>query len=308
MSKATVVRIAVALAIALVAWGALALVHGPVSDRPASLALPRIDSAQVDTIVLAKGRDTTVLVRGAARGVWTANGYRADSSAVASLLGGLADTARHTELVSEGRGMHAQLGVTPDSGTSVRVDAHGTAVLDLMTGKPAGDGSGVYVRLANADPVYALHGALAAALNRGTNGWRDTRIASVVPDSVGAIAIRRKASYTVKREPNGWRFASGAAVDTSAVSSLLGQYRDFRASGFAAGGSSDSTTKRAAPIHVTLEDRHGKPLFGLTIDSAASAVTARADTGGVRFLVSPWQLRELAPAESTLVMKKKVKH
>ena len=134
MSKAALIRIAVALAVALVAWGALALVHGPVSDRPASLALPRIDTARVDTILLAKGRDTTVLARTSARPEWTANGYRADSGTVASLLGGLADTARQSELVSEGRGMHAQLGVTPDSGTAVRVRAGGKTVLDLVTG------------------------------------------------------------------------------------------------------------------------------------------------------------------------------
>jgi len=304
MSKTALVRIAVALAVALVAWGALALVHGPVSDRPESLALPRIDTARVDTILLAKGQDTTVLARTTARAAWTANGYRADSGAVASLLGGLADTVRQTELVSEGRGMHAQLGVTPDSGTSVRVKAGGKTVLDLVTGKTAGDGSGVYVRMASADPVYALHGGLASALHRDTNEWRDTRIAAVVPDSVGAIEIRRKATYAVRRGPDGWRFASGAAVDTSAVSSLLGQYRDFRASGFAPARSSDSTAGHAAPIHVALQDRHGKTIFGLTMDSAVSAVTARADTGGVRFLVSPWQVRELAPAESTLVVKK----
>ena len=305
MSKAALVRIAVALAVALLAWGALALVHGPVSDRPASLALPRIDTARVDTILLAKGRDTTVLARTTARAAWTANGYRADSGAVASLLGGLADTARQTELVSEGRGMHAQLGVTPDSGTSLRVRAGGKTVLDLLTGKTTRDGSGVYVRMASADPVYALHGALASALHRDANEWRDTRIAAVVPDSVGAIEIRRKATYVLRRGPNGWQFASGAAADTSAVSSLLGQYRDFRASGFAAARSSDSTMGHAAPIHVALQDRHGKAIFGLTMDSAASAVTARADTGGVRFLVSPWQVGELAPPESTLVVKKK---
>ena len=305
MSKAALVRIAIALAVALVAWGALALVHGPVSDRPASLALPRIDTARVDTILLAKGRDTTVLARTTARVVWTANGYRADSGAVASLLGGLADTARQTELVSEGRGMHAQLGVTPDSGTAVRVRAGGKTVLDLVTGKMTGDGSGVYVRMASADPVYALHGALASALHRHANEWRDTRIAAVVPDSVGAIEIRRKATYVLRRGPNGWQFASGAAVDTSAVSSLLGQYRDFRASGFAAARSSDSTMGHAAPIHVALQDRHGRTILGLTMDSASSAVTARADTGGVRFLVSPWQVGELAPPESTLVVKKK---
>jgi hypothetical protein len=285
MSKTALVRIAVALAVALVAWGALALVHGPVSDRPASLALPRIDTARVDAILLAKGRDTTVLARTTARAAWTANGYRADSGAVASLLGGLADTARQSELVSEGRGMHAQLGVTPDSGTAVRVRAGGKTVLDLVTGKMTGDGSGVYVRMASADPVYALHGALASALHRDANEWRDTRIAAVVPDSVGAIEIRRKATYVLRRGPNGWQFASGAAVDTSAVSSLLGQYRDFRASGFAAARSSDSTAGHAAPIHVALQDRHGKAIFGLTMDSAASAVTARA--------------------ESTLVLKKK---
>jgi len=305
MSKTALVRIAVALAVALVAWGALALVHGPVSDRPASLALPRIDTARVDAILLAKGRDTTVLARTTARAAWTANGYRADSGAVASLLGGLADTARQSELVSEGRGMHAQLGVTPDSGTSLRVRAGGKTVLDLLTGKTTRDGSGVYVRMASADPVYALHGALASALHRDANEWRDTRIAAVVPDSVGAIEIRRKATYVLRRGPNGWQFASGAAVDTSAVSSLLGQYRDFRASGFAAARSSDSTAGHAAPIHVALQDRHGKAIFGLTMDSAASAVTARADTGGVRFLVSPWQVGELAPPESTLVVKKK---
>lgn len=310
MSGRALVRIAIVLAIAVIAWGALALMREPVSDKTASLALPNVDTARVDTIALVKAGDTTVLTRGAgAHAGWLADGYRADSGAVAALLGGLADTARRTELVSEGKAMHGQLGVTADSGTLVRVVGGGRVLLDVVTGKRASDGAGVYLRLAHADPVYVLRGSLAEGLDR-SGGWRDTRIASVVPDSVGQIEVRRAQAYAVERGPNGWRLATGSAVDTAAVSGLLGQYRALSASGFApgaasVGGKAEGAGKgKAAAIHVALLDRRGKALFGMTMDSSASGVTARADTGGVVFRLNTWQVAELAPPEKAVAAKK----
>lgn len=302
MSRSTLLRIAIGLAIAVLVWGVLAVARGPVSDRATGLALPRIDTAVVDTVALLKRADTTVLARGA-NGVWRANGYPAASGAITGLLRALADTTRWSELMSESRVMHRQMGVTADSGERVRVAGHGHTWLDLMTGKRTSDGTGIFVRLAGADPVYALHGTLADVLDRATSAWRDERIAAVKPDSVATVEVRRgSSSYTLRRAGTAWHLSVPGVLDTTAVSGLLAQYRALEASGFAGRAQADAAPK-TPPVHVALLDTHGASLVALGFDSTTDGVFARADTGGVTFRLEAWQLRQLAPAASQLVKK-----
>lgn len=303
MSRTTLIRLAIALVVVLVAWGGLALAHGPVSDRAAVLALPHVDTAAVDTVTLVKANDTVRLAR-AAHGAWLANGYPAAPEAMATLLHALADTARWTEQVAEGRALHASMGVSSDSGQRLRVVTHGHALLDLITGKRTPDGTGVYVRLASADPVYALHGTLATAIDRTPDSWRDERIASIRSDSIRSIEVRRPhGAYTLRRVGTRWQLASGGVLDSLAVKGLLAQYENLSASGFATRAQADSAHFGATAVHVTLAGSATRPLLALGFDSTAAAVWARPDTGGVVFRLGTWQLRDLAPAKSQLLAK-----
>ena len=65
MTSKQLVRLASALGVLIIAWGVLALVRRPANDRGGSLALARVDTAAVDSIVLARGHDTTTVARAA---------------------------------------------------------------------------------------------------------------------------------------------------------------------------------------------------------------------------------------------------
>lgn len=299
MNRQQLTRLIGAFAVALLVWGVLAVVRRQPSDRPERLTLPKVDTAAVDTVSLARLHDTALLVR--ANGSWRANGYPAANDAVAELLRGLADTGAWSELVAESKTSYDRLGVGADSGQHVVVKAHSHDVLDVTTGKRTPDYSGVYVRQANATPVYALHGGLASSLIKPADAWRDKRIVAITPDSVAAITIQHgKQSYALHRAKAGWQFADGRAADSTEVNTLLGAYKDLRASGFAPTASFAGSAQRAR-----LTGKSGAALVSLTFDSTASGVLARADSGGTVFKLDSWLLGQLMPADSTLRLKKK---
>jgi hypothetical protein len=257
-------------------WGVLAVVRRPPSDRPERLALPKVDTGGVDTIALG----TTVLTR--SESSWRVNGYTTAPDAVSELLKGLADTSATTELVAESKTSHDRLGVGADSGKHVRVIVHGKPALDLIAGKRTQDGSGVYVRRANEDPVYALHGGIASSVTRSLDDWRDKRIVSVVPESVTTATLQRGAHTLTMRRGVG---------DTTKLNTLLGSYRDVSATGFADAMSAHPT------MRARLTTKSGATLADLVFDSTASGVRVRADSGGTVYRLETWMLGQLLPAK-----------
>ena len=304
MSNKQLVRLAIALGALLVLWGIVALVRRPPEDRSASITLPKVDSTKVDSIVFAKGKDTAVLVRAASK-KWLDNGFLAAQTSVSDLLKGLADSSRQTELVAESKSSHAQLGVSADSGTRVRVASKGQAPLDVVVGKRTTDYSGVYVRRTNDDAVYALHGSLADPLAKAIDDWRDKHIVAVTPDSVGTVDVKRGSNaYTLKRSATGWSVAGDSwKVDSTQVGYFLGSYRDVSANGFATKAQSDSIHFGKNARHAKLVSKSGATLASLTFDSTASGTWVKADSGGPVYKLDSWTWGQLTPAESTLKVK-----
>ena len=307
MTSKQLIRLASALGVLIIAWGVLALVRRPANDRGGSLALARVDTAAVDSIVLARGHDTTTVAR-AANKRWLAAGFAADSGAVQSFLIGLVDTARSTELVAEQRTSHARLGVDADSGETVAVYAHGKPQLQLVSGKRTPDYSGVYVRTTTGDATYALHGALADPIARPLDDWRDKRIVAVVPESVVTIDVQRSGrSYGLRRAGAKWVFTSGRPADSSAVSTLLGDYRDVRASGFASRTEAGAIDFGKPQRRARLLSKSSRVLADLVFDSTAAGDWVRADSSGAVFKLDSWLWGRLTPPESTFVVKKPAK-
>jgi Domain of unknown function (DUF4340) len=300
MSPRQLVRLALVLAAAIVLWGILAIARRPPADAVKTLAIPKVDTAAVDTVVLTRRSDTARLVR-VARGPWRVNGYPAALDAVTGLLRALADTTGWSEQVAEHRASQERFGVGADSGQRVQVITHGRTVIDVVTGARTADYGGLYMRRTGDDAVYAVHGGLADAVNRSISDWRDKHIASVAPDSVVTVTIDRGARmYTLRRGRQGWRFDSGAPADSAAVASLLSQYRDLNAVGFATPAEADSATFARARRGVRLVRGDGTAIVGLRFDSTSSHVWARADSGGPVYQLSSWTLGQLTPPDSTL--------
>lgn len=305
MSDLVIRRLAIVLGVAVGLWGLVALVRWAREDRVADFALPRVDTAAVDSVSLVRRGDSVLLARGE-RGAWTANGYAADSTRIVELLRALADTSMWSELVAQARSSHAQLGVDADSGRHVRVSSRGKALLELIAGKRTSDWRGVYVRRPAEDAVYALHGdAVGDPLQRSSDDWRDRRIARVQVDSVTQIELRRAGRATVLRKQGArWSLAGGAAADSAAVANLLDAYKDVSASGFATPAQADSARLDRPRIAVTLRDAK-RVVLSLTIDSTASAVWARSGASPIVYKIDTWQLSRLVPSDSTLRAKKR---
>lgn len=300
MNDRTIKRLAIALAIAVVAWGVLALTRRAREDRIERLALPRVDTAAVDSIVVAGRTDTVVLARGG--GGWTVNGHRADTARVRELLAAVVDSGTTSELIAQTSGSHVRMGVDADSGRRVRVVDGANTLLDLTAGKRTDDWRGVYVRRSADSAVYALRGNnLAESFTRALDDWRDRRIASVVPESVAVVELQRGARSVTLRRGEGGRWALGAGdADSAAVARLLDAYRDLTASGFATPAQEDSVTLAPARFSVRLTGARGAVLAEVRYDSTATGVWARADSAGPVFKLDAWRLSTLAPVEGTL--------
>ena len=301
MSSKQLVRLAAVLAVAVFAWGFLALTRQSSGDRVVRLALRPVDTAAVDTVAITKGADTALLVRAADK-AWRDNGYPATKPNVAQLLSALADTSSNTtELVAETRSARPGLGVTADSGQRIRVIAGGRVAVDWITGNQTPDYEGLYVRPTAGDRVYALHGPLAGAFGHGLAEWRDHTIVAVRADSVRRIEVLRGGhTYTLMKVAKGWTLAGAGPADPRAVTTLVEHLNPLSAENFA----TPAQTTAARFAHPTARLRvfgtAAAPLADVLFDSTSTGIWARADTGGTVYQVETWTMNGVAPAEKTL--------
>lgn len=297
-------RLALVLIVLVAIWGLLALARYLRQDKTVSLAIARLDTAAVDSVIFTRAADTSRVARGA-KGAWTVNGFPASHDAVGGLLRGFADTAKSTELVAESKASHARLGIDAATGQRVRVVSHGKTLLDLTTGKQASDYASLLVRSTDAEQVYALHGPLADALNKTGDDWRDKRLITAEADSIGTIEVARGSrAYTVRRTDKGpWQFASGSAADPTAMQTLIGAYHEVMASGFATKADRDSIDFKRGRGHLRLLSRSGKPLASVLFDSTKTGFWLRPEADSVVYRIEPYTWNAIAPAESTLKVK-----
>jgi hypothetical protein len=313
MTSKQLLRLAALLGLVLVLWGAVALASRRSeggSERDS--LIPTIDSSAVDTVAITGSADSAILVRTRdPANQWRVNGHPADTQAVGDLLKALANTGSVSELVARNPASHARLRVTDDSGKRVRIVQKGRTLVNVVAGKQTTDGEGVYLRRAGEPAVYALRGDLAAAISRSSEDWRDHTIASVTPDSVAAIEVRRgNRSYTLRRKGNSWNFASGASADSAAVAGLLANYREIKAAGFGSRAQADSLRFGRLRRAARLLDSRGAPLLSLVFDSIPSGIWVRVAEGpgkaraggGDRepFRLDSWTADQLTPADSSL--------
>jgi hypothetical protein len=300
MSPRQLTRLALALAVVLVAWGVLALIRRPVNDRVVTLALPAVDTARVDTVAITQGGDTALLARGADHR-WRVNGQPAAPTNVAQLLAALADTSNHTAMVAENASAQASLGVSADSGRRVRVVEGGRAVLDWTTGHQTGDYTGMYVRPTAGDAVYALHGTLAGAFGHALDAWRDKTIVALAAPGVQRMEVTRGGHmYSLIHGPAGWTLGAGGAVDSAAAARMVQQLNPLSGQAVATAAQAAAANFGRPTARLRVFGPAGAPLADVLFDSTKTGIWARADTGQTVFQVGPWVLNNVAPTERAL--------
>lgn len=300
MSSRVLLRLAVALGVALLAWVGLTLLRGRSRDDAGRLALPPLSAATVSRIRLAGATDTAVLAR--VDDGWQVNGLPASSRAVTEFLAAAGDSTAQSEMTSESAASHARLGVDSASGKRLTIaDTSGDTLVDLIVGNRGPEFNGFYVRRAGAAEVYLLRGQFAEWLARGVSDWRDKQVATLRPDAVARIEVRLgRAGWALARSGAGWTIGRLGA-DSTRVARLLAQLGDVRALGFPDRAEQDSIDFRTAERSLAITDAAGASLLALELDSTPSgAFWARAASGAV-YRLDARTAALLTPPESALV-------
>jgi hypothetical protein len=296
MTARQLIRLGVLLVGLLALWGAVSLAGRRGTGSGDSTRLLGLDTAAVDSVLIRSGGDSVILARGA--GGWRVNAYPAASEEIASLLGALADTAE-AELVAESAGSHGRLGVAADSGRRVRIA--GGRDVELVVGRPPGSFGKGYARQADGDAVYQLRGRLPELIARPGDEWRDRTIATVPADSIAAIEVQRgRARYVLRRDGARWRLGAGVPVDSARATELVQAVSRIRAAGFASPAEADRLRFDRPDRRLTVTGADGRTLAALVVDSTASGMWVRHDSGGTVWRMEGWEADRIAPAAETL--------
>lgn len=306
MSAKQLARLALIFGALLLLWGGAAMARHRDKTTPNSDAfrIPKLTRSTVDSILLVRLADTTVLTRTDTTH-WAVNGHPAASQAIADLFAAFADTAPGSELIAERKTSHGTLGVDSAGGTRVLVKGSGRTMLDLIAGHRSSDFSGGYVRRPDQEATYELRGRLVEWLTRPSDEWRDHRIAGVPGDSVATIEIARGARrFTLRHAGTKWELSPGGPADSSAVENLLMAYRTIDASGFATAHESDSARFSPPDRRTRLLRKDGTALLTLLFDSTKAGFWVKPDSGTTVYKMDSWNGDRLAPADSTLRVQK----
>jgi hypothetical protein len=303
MSPSQLRMIMIGLVVLLVLWGGSELLSRG-SDRIAgSLALPVVPDSLVDSITLAKGRDSIVLTRD--KDTWSVNEHRAAGSAVSDLLHALKDKTR-PELVAQDPSSFARLSVDSATGRWVTLRGRGKERLVLVVGGRGPDYQSLYVRRPGDRHVYLWRGQLASLVDRGADDWRDKRIATLEPDSIGGLEVERGTDrYALRRTGKTWALSVGK-VDSAAVARYLERLRAIMAQGFATPHEADSV-RAAHPKtrRLLVRGARGDVLLALAFDSTTTGYLVRhiAGVGGegaTIYRMNSWDVDGVTPASRSL--------
>jgi hypothetical protein len=298
MSPKLLQRIALALGILLIVWGALAYLRQRRGDDAGRLPVPEVATAAVDGIAFRQGTDSIVLVRQGER--WSVNGFPASTRAVETFLGALGDSTFRSELIARSPASHQRLGVD-SAGRRLTITSGGRAALDLRVGNRGPDFEGFYVRPEGSEAAYLLQGQFAEFTARGITDWRDKQVAAVVPDSVAKVeVVRGRSRWSMTREGAAWKLR-GRPADSTKVARFLAHFDDLRATGFPETQDMDAIGFEPPDRAVALFTSAGRPLLALVFDSThAGAFWVRAASGGPVYRLDGRNAELATPEENTL--------
>lgn len=236
--------------------------------------------------------DTTVELRRSADG-WTANGFPADSAAVARFLDELA-TAEVGDLAATNPANHARMGVSADS--AARLELVGAGDTRALLVGDAGRRFGTsYVRLPDDDRVHLLEADLRTHVRRGLDQWRDRVMVRVDSSAVARIEVEKDGdAYTLARGDSAWTLDDDGAVRATAVQGILAELSRLVASGFVAEGDSIGALPRSSTTRALGAD--GELLAEVTVGEGTGERWARAAGDEYVYRVSTFRADRVAPS------------
>lgn len=298
MSPKVLLRIVVILAVALLAWGLLALLRRSSTDSTVSFGLPHLTADSVESIEYVGPQDTIRLAKQGSN--WSVNGHPAAPKVVEAFFRATADTSARSEMVAQSPESHVRLGVDSAVGKHLTVKGGGKTLLDIWFGNRGPDFEGFYLRKTGENPVYLMRGTFADLTVQPLDDWRDRLALSIGSDSVKRVdVIRGKGGYSLTKSGGGWTFAKGGAADSNRVARWLAQFKELRATGFPKPGQTDSASFTPAERKVTLYGSGTQPIAVVSLDSLPSTFILKIGEGAERYTLDQKVTDLVVPAEST---------
>ncbi|MSR06868.1 MAG: DUF4340 domain-containing protein [Gemmatimonadetes bacterium] len=288
----------------MAAWGIVTLVSGR-SDQSGAASpllaafLETATESSVGTVRLEGPGDTVNLQRQG--GTWSANGYRADSAAVARFWRALKE-ARVSDLVATNPSNHRRMGVAPDSTWRVTLEVRGSTRSILVGNSGTGSGT-TYVRMPEEDAVYLLESDLRLRVAYTTDDWRDRWMLAVDTSAVTRIGVELDGRrYALVRGGPRWTLAGGGDADSTTVRIILSELSHLHAAGFLE--REDIIAKRPVGGVVAALGASGDTLARVTLGGGGGDRWARARGDSTLYRLAYYRVERLAPPREHLTGRK----
>ena len=198
----------------------------PAADSDLGAVLAELDGSWLTRVELTGPGDAILLEKDG--GVWTVNGFEADSGAIDRFLRAV-DEVEVKSVAATNPANHERMGVTAEGAWTLTIDGTATVLL----GNSGNRYRTAYARLPEADEVNLIEGDLRAAAVRSLFDWRNKVMVRADTAAVTSIRVTRDGTTTVyERQDSTWT-VDGEEVDRVKVRDLLQELSGLRASAFA---------------------------------------------------------------------------
>lgn len=258
---------------------------GPTDDSGLAAVLGELDGEWLTRVELAGPDDAIELSKDG--GVWTVNGFEADSAAVARFLRAV-DEVEVGSVAATNPANHERMGVTAGSAWTMTVDGTTTVLL----GNSGNRYRTFYARLPETDEVSLVEGDLRSAATRSLFDWRNKVMVRADTAAVTSIRVTRDGTTSLyERRDSVWT-VDGEEVEGAAVRDLLQELAGLRASGFAP---QDADMPDTPDRSVVALDAEGSEVASVQLAEQESNFRASSPATPYIFEIANFRADRIAP-------------
>lgn len=258
---------------------------GPADDSGLAAVLAELDGEWLTRVELAGPEETIELSKDG--GVWTVNGFEADSAAIARYVRAV-DEVEVRSVAATNPANHERMGVTAGSAWTMTVDGTATVLL----GNSGNRYRTFYARLPDADEVSLVEGDLRSAATRSLFDWRNKVMVRADTAAIASVRVTRDGTTTVYERGDSVWTVDGEEVESVKVRDLLQELSGLRASGFAA---QDAVMPESPDRSVQALDADGNEIASVQLAEQENNFRASSPASPYIFEIANFRADRIAP-------------
>ncbi len=220
-------------------------------------------------------------------GLWTVNGFDADSAAVARFLRAV-DEVEVRSVAATNPANHERMGVTAEGAWTMTIDGTTTVLL----GNSGNRYRTFYARLPEADEVSLVEGDLRSAATRSLFDWRNKLMVRADTAAVMIVRVTRDGTTTAyERQDSVWT-VDGEEVEGVTMRDLLQELAGLRASGFAP---QDAVMPETPDRFVQALDAEGNEIASVHLAEQENNFRASSPASPYIFEIANFRADRIAP-------------